>query len=456
MANAEPMQNDECRSRWTIVKGVRSFLVLLVIAAALGGFLYYDSKREPAATSKQEKVFAGVEADKIEQVTVAPSGGDATTAQKQGAAWQLTSPVTAPADEAELSGITSNLASLEIQRVVDEQTTDFKQYGLDPAKTRVAFTSGGKEQTLLLGDKTPTGGDMYARRPDSPRVFLVSSYLETTFNKSTFDLRDKTVLKLDREKVERVEVQTADRTMTFVKQGPDWRITAPIDARADFGAVEGIIGRLNTSPMKSIEAAAASDPKELAKYGLDKPVATVRVTSGSAQAGLAIGKTAKEDTVYARDLSRPIVFTVESSLADELKKPADEFRVKDLFDARAFNTTRIDVTRQGQTLAFEKDKDGWKQVTPAAKAADAAKVDALLSALTSTRANGFETKLAAIGLDTPELVAAVKFEEGKKEEKVTFSKKGADAFARREGDTAAAKIDASTLDSIIKAFDALK
>ena len=30
------------------MRGVRSFLVLLVIAAALGGFLYYDSKREPA------------------------------------------------------------------------------------------------------------------------------------------------------------------------------------------------------------------------------------------------------------------------------------------------------------------------------------------------------------------------------------------------------------------------
>ena len=438
------------------MKGIRSFLVLVMVAAALGGFLYYDSKREPASTSKQEKVFAGLEADKIEQVTVTSASGEKTTVQKQGAAWQLTSPAAAPADEAELSGIASNLASLEIQRVVDDQPTDFKQYGLEPAKVAVAFKTGGKEQTLLLGGKTPTGGDMYARLPDSPRVFLVSSFLETTFNKNTFDLRDKTVLKLDREKVERIEVQTTDRTLSFVKQGADWRITAPIDARADFGAVEGIVGRLNTSPMKSIEAADASDPKALAKYGLDKPAATVRVTSGSAQAGLAIGKSAAEGTVYARDLSRPMIFTIESSLADELKKPADEFRIKDLFDARAFNTTRIEAARQGQTLAFEKDKDGWKQVAPAAKAADAAKVDALLSALTSARASGFETKMAATGLDAPEIAVTVKFEDGKREEKVAFSRKGADAFARREGDTAAAKIDASTLEGIVKAFDALK
>ena len=438
------------------MKGVRSFLVLLVIAAGLGGFLYYDSKRTPATDSKLEKVFTGVEADKIERVTVTSAAGEKTTVQKQGTTWQVTAPAAVPADEAELSGIASNLASVEMQRVVDDQATDFKQYGLDPARIAVTFMSGGKEQTLLLGSKTPSGGDMYARLPNAPRVFLVSSYLETTFNKTSFDLRDKTVLKIDREKADRLDVQAGDKTTTFAKQGADWRITAPFDARADFGAVEGILGRLNTAPMKSIAAAEVKDAKELAQYGLDKPAATVRVGSGSSQAGLAIGKSAAEGTVYAKDLSRPMVFTIESGLADELKKPADDFRIKDLFDARAFNTTRLEVARGGQTLAFEKDKDAWKQVTPAAKAADAAKVDALLTALTNTRANGFETKIDATGLLSPELTATVKFEDGKKQEKVTFARKGADAFARREGDAAAAKIDTTALDAIVKAFDALK
>jgi hypothetical protein len=437
------------------MKGLRSFLALLVVAAALGGFLYYDSKKEPADTNKQEKVFADVQADKIDQITVKSASGDRTTVQKQGSGWQLAQPVAMAADEAEVSGLASNLSSLEVQRVIDEQASDFKQYGLDPAHVEVAFKAGGKDHTLLLGAKTPTGSDMYARVPDKPRVFLVSSYLDATFNKSAFDLRDKTILKIDRDKVGRVEIAAGDRTVTLDKQGADWRVTTPFDARADFSAVEGILGRLNSTPMKSIAASDATG-KALKEYGLDKPSATIRVTSGSAQAGLAIGKSAGEGVVYARDVSRPLVFTIDSSLADELKKPADEFRIKDLFDARAFNTTRVEVTRQGVTLAFEKDKENWKQVTPSAKAADTAKVEALLTALTNTRATGFEPKAAATGLDAPELTATLKFDEGKQIEKVAFGKKGSDAFARRDGDTAAAKIDASTLDSIIKAFDALK
>ena len=193
-------------------------------------------------------------------------------------------------------------------------------------------------------------------------MFLISSFLDATFNKSTFDLRDKTVLKIDRDKVDNVDDRRRPSGRVDVrKSGADWQMTAPVDARADFGAVEGIVGRLNTAQMKAITAPDAADLKE---YGLDKPAMTVTSESGSSQAGLAIGKSAGEGVVYAKDLSRPMVFTIESALADELKKPADDFRIKDLFDARSFNTTRVEIVRGGQTTAFEKSKSPAKGTEP--------------------------------------------------------------------------------------------
>jgi hypothetical protein len=434
------------------MKGLRSFLILIVVAAALGGYLYYDSKHEVSDDKKQDKVFTDVKAEAIDRITVKSDKGETTTAAKQGDTWQETQPAAVPADEAELSGITTNLTALTVSRVIDEQPSDYKQYGLDPARIEVAFHAGGQDRKLLLGQKTPTGSDLYARLPDKPRVFLVPSYVETTFNKSPFDLRDKTILKIDRDKVDAVTIESADRTITVTKQGADWRMTAPVEARADFSAIEGLVGRLNTTQMKAVVSADA-DGNALKEFGLDKPAGTIRASSGSATAGLAIGKSAGEGVVYARDLSRPMVFTIESALADELKKPADDLRLKDLFDARSFNTTRIEITHAGQTVAFEKDKDTWKQVTPAARAVDGAKVDALITALTNTRATGFIDKAPA--LDTPELTTAMKFDEGK-QEKVAFAKQGGDAFARRDGDKGAAKIDAAALDGIVKALDALK
>jgi hypothetical protein len=87
--------------------------------------------------------------------------------------------------------------------VVDENAGDLKQYGLEPAKVEVEFRAKGDKEPrkLQLGEKTPTGGDLYARFPTQKRVFLVSSFVDSTFNKNAFALRDKTIIKIDREKV---------------------------------------------------------------------------------------------------------------------------------------------------------------------------------------------------------------------------------------------------------------
>jgi uncharacterized protein DUF4340 len=212
--------------------------------------------------------------------------------------------------------------------------------------------------------------------------------------------------------------------------------------------------------MKSI----VPDATDLKKYGLDKPVATVRLGSGSSQAALAIGSAAESGTVYAKDLSRPAVFTIESSLADDLKKDASEYRQKDLFDARSFNTTRLEIVHNNQTTVFEKtkvkNKDGkeeekWKQTAPTAKDVDAAKVEALISAATGARATGFVDSIAKTGLEKPELTLAFKYDDGK-EERVAFASGKDTAYAARAGSPGAAKVDAAVVDSIVKALGDVK
>jgi hypothetical protein len=287
--------------------------------------------------------------------------------------WQITAPSAAEADSSEISGITTNLATLDQGRVVEENPANVAEFGLEQPRVEVAFKSAGQEQRLFIGSKTPTGGDLYARTAAQPRVFLIPSYVESTFNRRTFDLRDKTALEFDREKAEGLEVVTKGRTLRFQKTNGEWQITQPPGQRADVAAIEGLVSRLAGLQMKAIVE--APDAKT---HGLDDPAATVRISSGSSQATLLLGNSAEEGTVFARDAARPAVFTVESSLLDDLKKDAGEYRQKDIFDARAFNTTRIEIARGGETYVFEKKDDKWRQTAPTDKEADATKVDALL------------------------------------------------------------------------------
>lgn len=445
------------------MRGFRSTLILLAIFAALLGYLYFVPSKKPVgpdSTEPKSKVFTA-QADKIDEVQVKQGAGDRTVLKRVDNTWSIVEPKALKADETEVTAIVTNLCSLELQRVVDDNPADIAQYGLGTPRVEIAFRkSGDKDLTRLqLGEKTTTGNDLYAKLPGEKRVFLVSSFLDATFNKSTFDLRDKTVLAFAREKVTALEVVAGKDAQAFAFENAQWRLTKPLAARADTAVVDGAVGRIQTVKMKSIVADEASE-KDLIKYGLDKPSVTIAVTAGSARATLALGKAADAGSVYARDLSRPLIFTVESALATDFQKKADDYRPKDVFEFRPFTITRLEVARSGATIAFEKSKgkDGaekWRQVSPA-KDADPARMEALLSSLSSISVDKYVDAKTKTGLESPTMTVTARFDEGKKEEKVTFGRAGSDAFAARPGEPGAAQIAAARLDEALKALDALK
>lgn len=442
------------------MRGFRGLLILLLVAVPLVWFAYRESQKGPVdPNGTHDKVFT-VEAAKIDEIEIKSEAGERTTLRRNGTGWAIVQPVvTAPPDEAAVSGITSGLASLEVQRVIDESPADVTEFGLAAPKVEVGFKSGGQQHRLQLGQKTPSGTDVYARLADQKKVFLVSSFVESTFNKSTFDLQDKSVLKLDREKVDALSVTAGGPEMRFTKTNGEWVLAAPVEARAEYSMVDGLVARLGGLQMKSIAAA-----PESGIYGLDKPAATVRIGSGSSLATLVIGGAAADGTVYARDLARPAVFTIESALLDDLKKAPSEYRQKDLFDARSFNTSRLDIVRNGQTSSFAKtkakDKDGketetWRQTAPTARAVDGGTVEALISAATAARATSFAPPATRVATASPELVVALTFDDNK-EERVTFVRTGAIAYAVRAGAQGAAVVEPAEIDSIVKALEAVK
>jgi hypothetical protein len=448
------------------MRGLRSFVVLLVILIGLGAYLYFVESKRPAGESgpEKEKVF-GVDSEKIEEIAVRSESGERTTLRKSGeGGWQIVAPAQGQADVSEVSGLLTNLSTLEVQSVVDENPPDLKEYGLAQPRVEVTFKADGQEHTLQIGQKTPPGSDLYAKRGNANRVFLISSFLDSTFNRTTFDLRDKAVVKVDRDKLDAVDVNAGGRSLRFAKSGGEWRIAQPVEGRADFSAVEGLVGRISGLQMKSVASAEGGDLK---KFGLEPPAATVRMHAGSSQATVLVGGKAEEEgSIYVKDAARPAVYAVDASILEELKKDAGEFRQKDLFDARAFNANRVEITRGGQTMVFEKtrakNKEGqeeekWRQLAPGeARDVDQAKADALITAITGTRAASFVAAGTKTGLESPEIAVTVKFDDSKKEERVTLARVGADAYASRAGEAAVAKIETSSLDAIVKALEELK
>jgi len=450
------------------MRGLKTTIGLLVVLGGLFAYIYFVTWKQPAedSASKLEKVFAGLQSDKIDEIRVHSESGDSTVLKKDKDGWKITEPLTAAAQDSEATGIASALSQLEMQRVVDENPTSLVEYGLGAPRIEVQFKAEGDKdfKILQIGQKTPAGANLFAKRGAEKRVFTVPSYQESTFNKSTFDLRDKTAIKFDRDKVDHIEVTADNKTLELAKSGSDWKLVKPMQAASDSSAVEGLIGKLQSAQMKSIVTESPSEA-DLKKYGLDKPAATATLSLGSAKASLLVGGKSADGALYAKDASKPTVMTLDATLLDDFKKASDEYRRRDLFAFRAYDANRLEITRGGQTVAFDKikgakpeDEDKWQRAAAAGgKPADAdkEKMGVFLAKLESIRAASFVDSAAKTGLDMPVMTVYAKFDDGKKEERVTFGRSGDVVYASRPGEPGAAKVSTMEFDEINKKLDEL-
>jgi Domain of unknown function (DUF4340) len=441
-----------------MMRGLWSTLALVLILVGLGAYIYFvDSKSPAPGTTQNEKVFT-VESGQVNELRLT-SGGQSSTLVKKDAGWQLTEPEAADADSTEASSLATNVASMEQTRVVDENAADLAPYGLAEPRIKIAFKAeGDKSGEVHLGDKTPTQGDVYAVKPGTKRVFLVSSYLETTFDKKPFDLRDKRVVRFERDKVDALVVTRGKDTIRLKREGSDWKVEQPIAGRGDYSAIEGLLTRLSTAGMSEIVDSNAADVK---KYGLDQPGMTISIGSGSSQAVLEIGAVGGEKP-YARDRSRPLVFTLDTTLAEDLKKPFDQYHKKDLFESRPFSMDKVRVTRStdgpAKTWEFSKIKrdnaDVWQVAPEGGQAADAdrPKVDDLLNKLTDLKMGAFVDATRPTGLPSPVLNVSVSYDNGKFE-RVRIGRAGGQHYGNREGEQATGEVAAATLEAALQALD---
>ena len=427
---------------------------LLVVLLALGGYLYFVESKRPAGgdAEKKDKAFT-VEADKIEEFTIKSESGERTTLRKSGIG--LADRAAAPAQAGFRRGIRHHLEPRVARDPARHRREPLGPHGLQPhaaAASRWTFKAAGKDHKLLIGRKTPPGSDLYARVDDQKRVVLIPSFVDTTFNRTTFDLRDKAVLTVNRDEIGSLACHDAVEHDALRKgRSGEWKLAQPVAARADFSAVEALVSRLTTLQMKSIAAPQATD---FAQYGLDKPAATVTIGSGSSQATLAIGKSSGEGAVYARDLSKPVVVTVESALARRAEEGAG--RVSPEGSLRRPRVQR-DTPRTGperrrrrrsrrssrRTRTARSRRPGSRSLRPP-RTSTRRRSTNLIAAVTQARASSFVDAAPKGALDKPELTMTIKSNEGKREEKVTFGRSGsATSSPSRAGEPGAAKIEAS-------------
>jgi hypothetical protein len=189
----------------------------------------------------------------------------------------------------------------------------------------------------------------------------------------------------------------------------DWRLTKPLAARADAFAVDRLLDAVTS--LQKTRTLDEVDPKAV---GLDKPRATVRLTTRDGEKVLHIGaEVPPGGSAIAGVEGRKGAYVVSDAVLSEVDKAPGEWRDHQVFRGNREAVQRLTLTGgSAGPVVLARRRGGFWMERPVADRADRDLVDGLLSDLTGLTADRFldgPQNLAALGLNPPKGAVQVVF-----------------------------------------------
>ena len=407
----------------------KTTLIILVVFILLGGVYFFFGRPSPDAEQsktdmqKIREVYA-LNKDKIRQIRLSfkdESYQSLTLAKNADGTWQLTAPLAADADPPKIDEMLQDLLEKKVKQTLEAE--DLAQYGLQPPNIRVELWIAGESpvKTFLIGDKT-VNYSVYAKEQSESHIFLIESSALNDFTKSPSDLRDRSVFKFSPAEIATLRLEVVGQPEILCeKQGalnPDaaeeageWKMTQPVQAKADARAVEEIVSAL--ADLKAVVFEADGD-YEPANYGLDQPQITVTLQSntGDQIQELQIGSdTGTPGRIYVAHTEQRAVYAVNTEIYTKLNRSVFDLRDKRVIDCQRTAAHRFTLRQGDSKVVCQKNVEGeWEITAPVALKADEAAVDDLLFGVDALRAVAFvddqPKRLQPYGLDSPAIEAS--------------------------------------------------
>ncbi len=381
----------------------RTTLILaIILALGIAGVVMMqkrDAQKEEA--KKSEGKILTYWGEKIKEIIIQPSGIHAV---RDSAGWNIIEPVRTEGEKGTLDAVANMFEWAKMEKVVSSDPSEYASFGLQPPRAVLVVKSDETQDTLYVGDRSPVGSFVYARKGGSTDVFQTTTSLEYNTTKSLFDYRDKKILSFDKNQVNSVEIKNRKGRFVLNKNGAYWDLVAPVSMRADATKINSILDR---SSYQSAQAFIEEQPQDLKKYGLHKPAVELSLTLGVHRSvkTLQIGDL-HEGKYYARDTAKPPVFTVDSSYVNLLLVGLGDLRNKKLTDFSTADVDRVEITVGDSLYVCVKDtSNDWSLVAPKQGGTKSWKISSILTDASTLKAEAFAddtpTSLKSYGLEPP-------------------------------------------------------
>jgi hypothetical protein len=444
----------------------RTTLVVLIVAVVLGGYVYFHEVQGGKVSAKrreQASKLLGVEAAQIAALRIDHSGTHFDL-QKKAGSWYLLQPLQVPCDPRVIAAFLDTLAAARREDAVGRG--DLVRYGLDAPASVVEIDAGGKTRRLQFGSINPLQTSVYVLVDDSKEVVLTTSALLTGSLNSAFGWRDKRMIDVDPEQVQRMSFRTIRNGDVAIRRDPKlgWQVEGPVPWRVDPNRAQSLLSGL--AHLDAI-GVGAENKADATKLGIDSRrfSAVVEAADGRKVGDLVLGFADGKGAYFAIVPDKPEVFRVDATIPDLwVSIAADPRDRKALPPFIPDRVTRVRV--QTADDAFElrrRSAVDWKVVASqrvdSTFAIASGAVDGMLTSLATLEVAGFPAQQPSPALYEPTEIQVLLYTDAGPVSGIEIGRKDPHSihlFARGPGEPAVFWISPSALLDVPFDLDRLK
>ncbi|WP_437727370.1 DUF4340 domain-containing protein [Sorangium sp. So ce861] len=304
------------------MKTEHKIYIALVLLALLGVGVFLTQKRQKeqlaahsATAATADLPSVGVAKDDVEKITkISIKNADKSdvTLEKKGDTWEVTKPVNAKANTANVRSLLDNLKELKLKEVIDRTSGTYGQYELTDEKAVHVVAHKGDEKALdMYFGKSGSRGQM-SRVEGKDGVYIAGGYSSYLYTREPKNWRENSILKFEDENAVQVSVENKNGLFSFSKNGDKWAGTfAPRDKGGKIGAASAKWEKFDEAKVKDLLRAFKGlgaedfgDGKSDADTGLDAAttnggIVTIKLKDNAGDHTIKVGKTAKGQSRYA-------------------------------------------------------------------------------------------------------------------------------------------------------------
>jgi len=321
----------------------RNTWIWIVVAAAMLGVILVLEQLRPEPQTGSSRLLPNFNPRIVTSIQVVHAGQLDLRVERTNSTWQLSRPITYPAQAASVENLLlalenlapiAHISSAELHRRPNADA----EFGFDPPRTTLVIQTRREMQQILLGHRTAPGDQVYLRvGPGVGGIYLVDAELLKFIPKSAEEWRDTGLVDLTAFAFDRIVISNA-ATVIEVQHNPtnnSWVMNRPVRGRADGQRMIGMLQLLHALRVNEFVSENAAD---LESFGLQPPDLELVLAQGTNVAAiLEFGKSPATNPalVYARRQGTSTIVTVAKEPLISWRAPANDFR-----DPRLITMTR--------------------------------------------------------------------------------------------------------------------